>query len=578
MAGLGLAIDPRSAALPPMLRTDPVALPQEPVAPPTENASPSAPVAPPVATNPISVTPTVDAVKNASPSDIVNNAIDSGNVQTLQNFAQQNANTPAGQASDYLAKAFDKGYKDAVQFVGDMSTPEGRQRALETYKKDPVRYGDALMAFATGNKEAAFNIITGGQVKSEVRYLPDSGRAVEVKTNALGKVVSVRDLTSNTIIPEHEYGALGGSLDKLENTISWKNKLDNRKYNLDQFQAANKANNAIETASNAISPLVDEKLDIYKYFSTKPGMTKQDRMNILGIASAQASVANSWQRTQQILDQFTSGKGASVSADDKKMFEGVLGPKGFSINGKNEIVDSSGQKVDYGKLKQAMGTESLNTSLDNSYSQQQANLVAYRQAGLLSNEDFTKLQRALDLDSQIQKVKADVATRHGVPLFTVPTQNADMLDQAHRPLAQSYQEKFNIDAVNLFNKWKDQQIKLAKSADPNFVPEPGQLERAFSNTDLYKNLQKNYAGQMKSAINAPYIEGTSSTGLPNASNAANNPSAPLPKNLPQIESPSKEGQAEMQAADKALKDAQAAKKAEQDKANKLRDLHNKYTK
>lgn len=549
-----------------------------PVAPPVADASTSVPVAPPAAVNPGSFTPTIDAVKAASPSDVVNNAIDSGNVQTLQSFAQQNANTPAGQASDYLAKAFNKGYKDAVQFVGDMSTPEGRQRALETYKKDPVRYGDALMAFATGNKEAAFNIITGGQVKSEVKYLPDSGRPVEVKTNALGKVVSVRDLTSNTVIPEHEYGAMGGSLDKLENTIAWKNKLDNRAYNLQAFQAANSANNAIETASKAISPLVDEHLGIMNYFMTKPGMTKQDRMNALAVSSAQANLTNSFQRTRQALDQFTSGKGANVSAEDRKMLEGVLGPKGFNISGNNQIVDSSGQKVDSGTLKQLMDTASLNSSLDRSYTQQQANLIAQTQAGLLSNEDFLKLQRALDLSTQIQKVKADVAAKHGVPLFTVPTQNADMLDQAHRPVAQALQEKFNIDAVGLFNQWKDQQIKLAKSADPNFVPEPGQLERAFTNTDLYKNLQKSYAGQIKSVINTPYLESPKNVGTTNVSAVTTSPERQTAGALPNVPSPIEQGKKEMQATDEAMKKAQAEKKAAQDRANKLRELRNQHTK
>lgn len=548
------------------------------VAPPETSAVAPAPVAPPVAANPISATPTINAVKNATPSDVVNNAIDSGNVQTLQSFAQQNANTPAGQASDYLAKAFNKGYKDAVQFVGDMSTPEGRQRALETYKKDPVRYGDALMAFATGNKEAAFNIITGGQVKSEVKYLPDSGRAVEVKTNALGKVVSVRDLTSNTVIPEHEYGAMGGSLDKLENTIAWKNKLQNREYNLGQFQAANSANNAIETAMKAISPRVDEYLDIMNYFMTKPGMTKQDRMNALAVSSAQANLTNSFQRTRQALDQFTSGKGANVSAEDRKMLEGVLGPKGFNISGNNQIVDSSGQKVDSGTLKQLMDTASLNSSLDRSYTQQQANLIAQTQAGLLSNEDFMKLQRALDISTQIQKVKAEVAAKHGVPLFTVPTQNADMLDQAHRPVAQALQEKFNIDAVGLFNQWKDQQIKLAKSADPNFVPEPGQLERAFTNTDLYKNLQKNYAGQIKSVINTPYLESPKNVGTTNVSAVTTSPERQTAGALPNVPSPIEQGKKEMQATDEAMKKAQAEKKAEQDRANKLRELRNQHTK
>jgi len=527
--------------------------------------------------NNVSLTPVVDIVKNATPQEIVDTGIDTGNVAKVKNFALQNPNTSEGEAASHLAGAFEKGYKEAVQFAGDLNSPEGRQRALDTYKKDPVRYGDAMMAYITGDKTTAFNIITGGAVKSEYRYLPDSGRPVEVKTNALGKIVSVTDMKSGVIIPQNEYGALGGSLSSLENTIAWKNKQQRREFNTGEANKANAAFQAIGAASTAKAPLVDEHLEIMKEFMNAiPGMSKETRMDILNIASAQTSLSKSLQKTRQILDQFTANKGSSVGAEDKQLLQGTLGPKGFNINGNNEIVDRSGTKVDKGTLDQLMDVQSNNASLDRSYLQQQANLAAKVQAGLLTNEQFIKLERALQLSTQIQKINTDVAMKHGNPVFTVPTESANMLDQAHRPVAQALQEKFNIEAVNLFNQWKEEQLKMARTVEQNFVPAPGQLENAFTKTDEYKGLQKSYSKQIKDVINTPYLERKGNVAGPNITSLTNNPEAAVNATIPVRESPKAIGEGDMKKEDIALKakeDARQANLKKEETARKLREAH-----
>jgi hypothetical protein len=555
---------------------------QQPVAlPPPEVYQPEA-MPPPKAVNingaqvVTSPTPVIDAVTNAKPAEIVDSAVQAGDTNTLKNYALQNQGTSEGEAASHLAGAWEKGYKDAVQFTGDLNTPEGRQRAVETYKKDPVRYGDAMMAYIAGDKTTAFNIITGGAVKSEMRYLPDTGRLVEVKTNALGNLVSVTDTKSGTIIPKNEYAALGGSLSSLDNTIAWKNKEANRKFNTDEFNKTNAAMLNIGAASAAKAPLVDEHLEIMKEFMNTPGMSKADRIAALNIASAQVNLSKNLQKTRQILDQFTAGKGADVSAEDRKTLEGALGPKGFSIGGNNVIVDGSGTKVNKQTLDQLMDTQSNNATLDRSYTQQQANLVAAVQAGILTNEQFIKLERALQLSTQIEKINTDVAIKHGNPVFTVPTENANMLDQAHRPVAQALQEKFNIEAVGLFNTWKEDQLKMARSKEPGFVPAPGQLENTFTKTDEYKGLQKKYSKEIKDVINTPYLQRTESA-VGESINALTKPASQVTAPELQKKSPIAEGTAAMAKDDAAMKAKEEARQAQLAKEKRARDLRKEHT-
>ena len=549
------AFTPQQVALPPQEDFQP-----QPVLPPKEVDVNGAKVLTPP-------TPVVDAVTNAKPADIVDSAVQAGDTKTLKNFALQNQGTSEGEAASHLAGAWEKGYKDAVRFTGDLNTPEGRQRAVETYKKDPVRYGDAMMAYIAGDKTTAFNIITGGAVKSEYRYLPDSGRPVEVKTNALGNLVSVTDLKSGTIIPKNEYGALGGSLSSLDNTIAWKNKEANRKFNTDEFNKANSAMLNIGAASAAKAPLVDEQLGIMKEFMNIPGMSKETRMDVLNVASAQTNLSRSLQKTRQALDQFTAGKGSEVGAEDRRALEAALGPKGYSINANNIIVDKTGTRVNDQSLNQLMDTRSNNATLDRSFTAQQANLAAKVQAGILTNEQFIKLQRALELSTQIEKINTDIATKYGNPVFTVPTENANMLDQAHRPVAQALQEKFNIDAVGLFNTWKKDQLKMATKTEQNFVPAPGELENAFTKTDEYKGLQKKYSKEIKDVINTPYLARAENDVGANVSAVTKNPESNVNAALPPAVSPTQEGEKRM-ASDQAAIESQ--RQALQDKRERER--------
>jgi predicted nuclease of restriction endonuclease-like (RecB) superfamily len=496
-----------------------VLLPLPPTNAGTSVAVPNVAVPPinaPVA--PVSVTPVFDAVKTITPKQRIEDAATNRDDVSLWSFSQTYKNTPEGEASARLAKQISDGKaKYAETLAGiDPNTPEGRLKAMQTYKtvKDNPQMGDALMMYIGGDKKSAIDMLTGGRVESKTEYLPTTGRMVSKRINALGEVVSVTDVETGAVIPKTEYARLGGSVSALENTMYWKSRQESQKFNTEKFNQANEAHNEIASKSRAKGPLVDEYLGLMTQFLNNPDIKKEDRAAIAGVASSQINFAQTVSNSRQILDQFGRTSADKLSTDQRKAFEaGLAGPVGeaagtgplrIGVNG--QISDSAGNNYSVQQLKNLMDTSSVGKQLDRSFAQQQKNLQEQVTIGRLTNEQYIKLQRALDLNNQIQKMNLETEAKFGNPSFTIPTTGAQMMDQSHRPLAQALQEKFNIEVVQAFNDWKIDQMRKHKEIDRSYVPEPGELEAVFTKTDFYKGKQKEYSKKMVEVINTPYIE------------------------------------------------------------------------
>lgn len=504
----------------------------------------------------VSPTPVFDSVKTITPQQRIEDAVTNKDDVQLWSFARDYKNTPEGEASARLAKQISDGKAEATKLLAgiDANTPEGRLKALQTYKtvKDNPQYGDALMMYIGGDKKSAVDMIMGGRIEEKTEYLPTSGRAVVKRVNALGETISVTDMETGQIIPKSEYAKLGGSVSALENTLYWDSRKKMQQFNTDELNKANAAHNEINAKAQAKSPLVDEYMNIMTQFVNNPDIKKEDRAAIAGMASSQISYAQSVSQSRQILDQFGRTSADKLSTDQRKAFEaGLAGPVGeaagtgplrIGVNG--QISDSAGNNYSVQQLKNLMDTSSVGKQLDRSFAQQQKNLEEQVTIGRLTNEQYIKLKRALDLNNQIQKMNLETEAKHGNPSFTIPTTGAQMMDQAHRPLAQALQEKFNIEVTQAFGKWKEDQLRKARSVDRSFVPEPGELEAVFTKTDFYKGKQKEYSKKMVDVVNTPYIEQKSSA-LPSGIGTIGAPQQnAMSGSVAPAVSPSSEGQAQ----------------------------------
>jgi hypothetical protein len=80
-----------------------------------------------------------------------------------------------------------------------------------------------------------------------------------------------------------------------------------------------------------------------------------------------------------------------------------------------------------------------------------------------------------------------------------------MRDPNQRVLAQAVQEQFNVDVAQEFNAWRKKQLEQAQAVRKDYVPEPGELENAFTQTAWYKNKQKETSQKIVDVINRPYL-------------------------------------------------------------------------
>jgi hypothetical protein len=483
--------------------------PVVPVAAPVQNAQPIAPVSP---------VPVTDAIVTANPKDQADSAIASKDPIALDSFSRRYANTPEGQASAELSKRIKEGQSEFQRIMKDVNpnTPEGRLAALKSYKtsKDEPRYGDALMMYIAGDKIGAMQTITGGKIETKIEYLPSTGRMVEKKINALGEPVSVRDLESDIIIPMQEYAKLGGSVSALENTLYWKSRAAEQTAYTDANIKAGAAYNAIDTAARNKAPLVDRYTNIMEELMKNPDLSVEDRQKIAGFTSGAISDAKSIQDGRDFIDSATRTKGNSLSAEDRKALGLGAGPvnedqlkKALSANANISLSDKAGNTFSSNTLLQLMDRSNVGRQLDKSYQQTQDNLREAAKIGLFKNNPnlFTKLEEALNLSKQIQTINTTIAADHGNPLFTVPTTAAAMRDPNNRVLAQAVQEKFNVDVAQEFNAWRKKQLEQAQAVRKDYVPEPGELENAFTQTAWYKNKQKETSQKIVDVINRPYV-------------------------------------------------------------------------
>lgn len=490
----------------------------KPVVPSTTlvGTQPNNPQAAPIVTDPVPVTRNII---NTDPVKQVDDHVATGNAPALDSFAQKYKNTPEGQAAAELAARVKRGQDEAAKiFQGlDPNTPEGRVKALQTYKtvKDEPRYGDALMMYIAGDKQGAVQMIMGGKVTTSIEYLPNTGRMVIKKTNALGQPVSVEDAQSGQIIPMQEYAKLGGSVSSLENTLKYKSDLATQEFRTKEFNNASKAFNAIDTLAKAKDPILQNYTKLMEEIYDNPTFTMEDRKAFAGFVTGQTEFSRSFGDAKQFIDSVSKTKGESLSLENRKALglkgEGKIDAKeleaALAANGDVSLKDTAGNTFSANTLLQAMRSKNVSEGINKNVSQTRQALEESALATLYKDkpELFNKMKLALELNGQLQALNAQGAAEHGNPLFTVPTTAAGFADPAQKVLAQAVQEKFNIEVTQEFNRWRKQQMDMARQAGAvDYYPEPGELESKFTDTPYYKNKQKEARNEIINQINRPY--------------------------------------------------------------------------
>lgn len=504
-----------------------------------------------------------------SPSQKYEEAVNSADIRKLSNLAKDGAGTQTQVVADKALKVIEKNAKQFNELTAGINpdNPQDRLKFVDRAKlisdpklarkygystiADNPQWGPALMLFAAGQKDQAMKFIIGGPMKDTLERLGKTGRQVVVQTNDLGQVGGIFDRESGDMMTVDEYVREGGELEAYKKTLEGMTRFQNQEQYAKKFAESTEANNAYLANQRAITPLLEEKFNIWKQLDA--GLTKDQRQTLAGMASGQVSYSRRLSEGQQLLDQFNRNRDIKLSAEERQAMNAALSAeakaRGLSaapqIGADNTVTDGTNKSWGSNELKNFMGNFNVGKALEQSYTQAQSNLAEQLAIGNLSNDQYKMLQAALDIDKQIETKNAELRSKYGTPLFFRSTVASNIADQSHRAQVQTLQGLFNSEAADAFDRFRKAEVEKAREIDSSYVPAPNELENAFTKSPVYKGLLKKYKDQSRAILETPYREvavpgATSGIGYVGPEQARL-----VEKPLPAAQSPSSAGRKEL---------------------------------
>lgn len=448
-----------------------------------------------------------------------------------------------------------------------LNDPKEAKKYGYTTIADNPRWGDALMYFAAGDKATAMKQIMGGAVSTKIEYSKQTGEALVKKVNDLGEPLAVYDSKGNPMPFDVYLSKHGGSLSQYGETLGGIKAKQQLESNIKEDQKAFERNSAWEQRLAADAPAYVAKRQAWEALFDS-GLTKEERAEIASASGATLSLARSFQDGMNAFDQFSKGNATDLTAQNRQALGGAIKSAGdqanipnLTLNADNTVTDSNGKKYNANELKNVMKNFNIGKQLDIAYQQTQANLAESKIVKKLTNDQFKLLQNALSIDQQIERDNAELTKNVGTPSFLRMPSAANITDQAARPIVQALQGEFNAAAIKEFQQWRKNEIARNEKIDSSYVPRPNELEAAFTRTDAYKNLQRQFRDESARVLSRPYKEGAPASGGRGFGTVGEEDFKSMDKSVPAPASPVAEGRKDIKEADKATKRQQALDKA-----------------
>ena len=422
-----------------------------------------------------------DAVKSRSPEKLNNLAIDNYGTAT---------GDAAKSAADVLYRTSDEYNKliKPIESTGGLASPEGRVKFAETYQtvKDKP-FGERFMNYfvqtMSGNPKA-YQELTGGNTKREIKY-NDKGEAIEYHINELGEPSNAINLTTGQPVNKNEL-ALAQS--ELANTIQRKNAIKTNEYNNEALLQNTNITNAWTSAAPIVKDLYLEKENLMHQIASLD-LSPEQRAFIASFTSGQSGFTQSVTSGFNALNQINEAKGKHVDESVRKSASVYANLLGLTIQSDGSITDSQGSKVSSDKLKQLQDSYQKNNNYETNYSQTSQNLAKSQLFKNLGDKQHL-LVEALEKDKQIEGKIHELTTKFGSPSFLVHPTGMSMEDPFKRAEAQALQGQFNMDLIKDYSQWREKQIKLYP---PDQIPNPHELEIAFTKSSEFKKRQTEYS-------------------------------------------------------------------------------------
>ena len=458
----------------------------------------------------------------ASIKDAANNALATRDTKGLINVAQQmGVDTPQGNATLKTAQEMQQRSNDFKAIVAPITSAKtdgerniAAANALRNVSQEPL-YGQALIAFMMGQKETAFNLATGGALKTTTEYAKDNGNIIQVTVNALGQPQSYLDVEQKRTLTPEEYSKRGGSVSDIDKTFAIKSAEENRTVYNKAFQSDKIAVNKWTEAYAGLAPKL-EFLDNF-YRKAKTDLAPDDYAKVVGaIANSvgqSSTKSNASTYFNQINDNKSKGQSQKIDAglaaklNIPKQFIGAE----FNIEG-NYLVSKSGtEKFDYGALKQQTDSASLaSEATQNSQSTLDSIITSKKFQDSISGKSpeekaklIQQMKTAIQFGNEIGSELNKTADQYGKPNFISLPTAASFTDTQAQAMTQLAQHKQNVEQIVAYKKHFD--TSAQHYDETKTLPVPGAIGAAYTTKPIFNEIRDRWSNEIGKIMEGEYV-------------------------------------------------------------------------
>lgn len=458
----------------------------------------------------------------ASIKDAANAALATRDTKGLINVAQQmGVDTPQGNAALKTAQEMQQRsneFKSLVNPIVEAKTDGDRNiaaaRALRNVSQEPL-YGQALIAFMMGQKETAFNLATGGALKTTTQYAKDNGSIIKVVVNALGQAQSYFDVEQNRVLTPEEYSKRGGSVSDIDNTLAMKTAEENRKTYNAAFQNEKIAVNKWTEAYAGLAPKLEFLDNFYK--SVKTDLPPEEYAKLVGAISqsvGQSSTkANSSTYFNQITDSKNKKEGLKVDAGLAAKLgipKELIGTE-FSVEGNSLVSKTNGKSWDYGLLKQQTDSANLSSeATQNSQSTLESVITSKKFQSAIAGKSpaeqaklIQKMKTAIQFGNEVGAELSRTVDQYGKPNFISLPTAASFVDPQSQSMVQLAQHKQNAEQIAAYKNHFDTNAKYYD--ETKTLPVPGAIGSAYTAKPIFNEVRDRWSKEIQTIMEGEYV-------------------------------------------------------------------------
>jgi len=458
----------------------------------------------------------------ASIKDSANAALATRDTKGLINAAQQmGVDTPEGNATLKTAQEMQQRsneFKSIVAPITEAKTDGERNiaaaKALRNVSQEPL-YGQALIAFMMGQKEAAFNLATGGALKTTTEYAKDNGNIIQVTVNALGQPQGYFDVEQKRVLTPEEYSKRGGSVSDIDKTFAIKSAEENRSRYNSSFQNERIAVNKWTEAYAGLAPKL-EFLDNF-YRKAKTDLAPDDYAKMVGAIANSVGQSSTKSNASTYFNQINDNKSKGQSQKVDAGLAAKLGiPKEligteFSIDGNFLVSKSNNQKYDYGALKQQTDSASLaSEASQNSQSTLESLVTSKKFQDSISGKSpeekaklIQQMKTAIQFGNEVGSELNKAVDQYGKPTFISLPTAASFTDTQAQAMTQLAQHKQNAEQIAAY---RDHFDKNAKHYDESkTLPVPGAIGAAYTAKPIFNEIRDRWSNEIGKIMEGEYV-------------------------------------------------------------------------